>query len=195
MREARLSFHNDRVYEKCQAGLHIFHLVCCRELESDSKLAQILQDQDLQKANLVIRLMEDSDLQKAAVGTLLERGDARSWGLLQQVRLVESQLVTLTNIEIDRKKLKMDEHLVCKDFVIKYIFKFNIEFVSIIRKCSYQALLFMELIIKKFLSKKRLLATQIIFHVICIQSVLLCAGLNKINKLAKNITRKYTRFV
>lgn len=128
-----------------------FNFVCCRELESDSKLAQILQDQDLQKANLVIKLMEDSDLQKAAVGTLLERGDARSWGLLQQVRLVESQLVTLTNIEIDRKKLKMDEHLVCKDFFKKSIFKFNIEFDSINRKCSYQVLLFMELDYKKCL--------------------------------------------
>lgn len=82
-----------------------------QELEVDSKLAHILQDQDIHKANLVAQLMEDSDLQKAAVGALLERGDARSWGLLQQVRIVEGQLCALTTIEIDRKKLQMDEHL------------------------------------------------------------------------------------
>ncbi|XP_030753759.1 E3 ubiquitin-protein ligase LRSAM1-like isoform X2 [Sitophilus oryzae] len=82
-----------------------------QELEKDSKLSEILQNQDLQKSNLVAKLLEDSDLQKVAVGTLLERGDARSWGLVQQVRLVESQLLALTNIEIDRKKLKIDEHL------------------------------------------------------------------------------------
>jgi len=46
------------------------------------------------------------------VSTLLERGDLRSWGLVQQVRLVESQLAGLTNIELDRKKLKTDRHIV-----------------------------------------------------------------------------------
>lgn len=54
----------------------------------------------------------DSDLQKAAVATLLERGDARSWALLQQIRLVEHQLSMLTHIELDRKKLQMDQHMV-----------------------------------------------------------------------------------
>lgn len=60
--------------------------------------------------------MVDSELQKAAVSTLLERGDLRSWGLLQQVRLVETQLAALTNIELDRKKLKMDQHIVFTPF-------------------------------------------------------------------------------
>ncbi|XP_048525342.1 E3 ubiquitin-protein ligase LRSAM1 isoform X3 [Dendroctonus ponderosae] len=82
-----------------------------QELDSGSKLADIFRNQDLQKSNWVAKLMEDNDLQKAAVSTLLERGDARSWGLLQQVRLVESQLGALTNIELDRKKLRMDEHI------------------------------------------------------------------------------------
>ncbi|XP_066147793.1 E3 ubiquitin-protein ligase LRSAM1-like isoform X2 [Euwallacea fornicatus] len=81
------------------------------ELETDTKLARILKDHDIHKANLVENLVEDNHLQKAAVSTLLERGDARSWGLLQQVRLVESQLAALTTIELDRRKLKIDEHL------------------------------------------------------------------------------------
>ncbi|XP_050311720.1 E3 ubiquitin-protein ligase LRSAM1-like isoform X2 [Anthonomus grandis grandis] len=82
-----------------------------QELDAGSKIAEILQSQDVHKANLVSQLTEDINLQKAAVGTLLERGDARSWGLLQQVRLVESQLGALTHIELDRRKLRMDEHL------------------------------------------------------------------------------------
>ncbi|XP_066256421.1 E3 ubiquitin-protein ligase LRSAM1-like isoform X2 [Euwallacea similis] len=81
------------------------------ELETDTKLAHILKGQEAHKANLVQNLVEDTHLQKAAVSTLLERGDARSWGLLQQVRLVESQLAALTTIELDRRKLKIDEHL------------------------------------------------------------------------------------
>ncbi|CAH1994127.1 unnamed protein product [Acanthoscelides obtectus] len=82
-----------------------------QQSELDGKLADVLRDQEECKAKLVNDLNEDTDLQKAAVATLLERGDARSWGLLQQIRLVESQLARLTNIEMDRKKLQMNQHL------------------------------------------------------------------------------------
>ncbi|VEN42043.1 unnamed protein product [Callosobruchus maculatus] len=82
-----------------------------QETELDGKLTDILRNQDEYKAKLVNDLKIDTDLQKAAVATLLERGDARSWGLLQQIKLVESQLARLTTIEIDRKKLQMNQHL------------------------------------------------------------------------------------
>ncbi|XP_076263957.1 E3 ubiquitin-protein ligase LRSAM1-like isoform X4 [Rhynchophorus ferrugineus] len=82
-----------------------------KELQTESKLSEILQNHCLDKTNLVNKLMEDSDLQKAAVSTLLERGDARSWGLLQEIRLVEGHLLALTNIEIEKSKLKMNEQL------------------------------------------------------------------------------------
>lgn len=81
-------------------------------MENDSKLSYILQNRDDHKNDLIKTLQIDSDLQRAAVGTLLERGDARSWGLLQQIRLVESQLAMLTNIELDKKKLQIDQHMV-----------------------------------------------------------------------------------
>ncbi|XP_044272440.1 E3 ubiquitin-protein ligase LRSAM1-like [Tribolium madens] len=82
-----------------------------QETDYDCRIAEILQSQDLHKAELLVKLQEDSELQKAAVGTLLQRGDARCWGLLQQVRLVESQLAALTHIELDKKKLEMEENL------------------------------------------------------------------------------------
>lgn len=84
-----------------------------REIEDNTKLTYILQNQDENNSELLKRLILDSDLQRAAVGTLLERGDARSWALLQQIRLVENQLSMLTNFELDRKKLQMDQHMVC----------------------------------------------------------------------------------
>ncbi|XP_056639062.1 E3 ubiquitin-protein ligase LRSAM1-like isoform X1 [Diorhabda sublineata] len=83
-----------------------------QETKIDNKLLEVLQNQDDHKAELICKLIIDNDLQKAAVGTLLERGDARSWGLLQQIRLVEAQLAALTKIEIDRKKLQIDEHMI-----------------------------------------------------------------------------------
>nr|CAH7727914.1 unnamed protein product [Callosobruchus chinensis] len=82
-----------------------------QETELDGKLTEVLRNQDEYKAKLVNDLKIDTDLQKAAVATLLERGDARSWGLLQQIRLVESQLARLTTIEMDRKKLQMNQQL------------------------------------------------------------------------------------
>ncbi|CAH1101966.1 unnamed protein product [Psylliodes chrysocephalus] len=94
-----------------QNRLEISKSILEQEAEIDYKLIEVLQNQDDHKVDLVNKLIVDSDLQKAAVGTLLERGDARSWGLLQQIRLVEAQLATLTRIEIDRKKLEMDGHL------------------------------------------------------------------------------------
>lgn len=81
-------------------------------MQSDTHLAEILQNKDLHQSELVTKLQEDNELQKIAVGALLERGDARSWSLIQQVRLVESQLAALTLIEIDRKKLEMSEQIV-----------------------------------------------------------------------------------
>ncbi|CAH0547478.1 unnamed protein product [Brassicogethes aeneus] len=81
------------------------------EMENDSRLLVVLKSNDLHKAELLSKLQEERDLQKAAVGTLLERGDARSWGLLQQVRLVEAQLAALTTIEMDRRQLEMIQNL------------------------------------------------------------------------------------
>lgn len=52
------------------------------------------------------------ELQKSAVGVLLEQSDACTWSLVQQVLLVESQLAKLTEIEMERKKLQVNECLV-----------------------------------------------------------------------------------
>lgn len=57
-------------------------------------------------------IQQDEDLQKIAVAALLEKSDVRSWSLVQQVLLVEGQLAALTHIELDRRKLQLDQNLV-----------------------------------------------------------------------------------
>ncbi|KAG7211490.1 hypothetical protein KM043_010762 [Ampulex compressa] len=81
------------------------------EVRNNDHLAQIVQDQEKNRQDLIDRLRQDEVLQKAAVATLLERSDARSWSIVQQVNLVQSQLAALTNIELERKKLEINQQL------------------------------------------------------------------------------------
>lgn len=71
-----------------------------------------MQDQEKNRQDLVVRLREDEQLQKAMVAALLERSDARSWSIVQQVNLVQSQLGALTAIELERKKLEVNQQIV-----------------------------------------------------------------------------------
>jgi E3 ubiquitin-protein ligase LRSAM1 len=82
-------------------------------MESDQQLENILNAQGQVKVELVGRLQKDEELQCAAVGALLERSDARSWSLVHQVSLVESQLAALTAVEMERRKLHMSQQVVC----------------------------------------------------------------------------------
>ncbi|GLH09614.1 Leucine-rich repeat protein soc-2 homolog, partial [Gryllus bimaculatus] len=56
-------------------------------------------------------LNQNEELQRAAVATLLERSDARSWGLTQHLRLVQEQLATLTALEMKRRHLQISEQV------------------------------------------------------------------------------------
>lgn len=73
---------------------------------------QIMKNQERNRQDLIEKLRKDEALQKAAVAALLELSDARSWSIVQQVNLVQSQLATLTNIELERRKLEMNQQLV-----------------------------------------------------------------------------------
>lgn len=83
-----------------------------REMSNNDHLAQIVHDQEKSRQDLVDRLRQDEVLQKAAVAALLERSDARSWSIIQQMNLVQSQLAALTNIELERRKLEINQQLV-----------------------------------------------------------------------------------
>lgn len=78
-----------------------------------------MQDQEKNRQGLVSRIGQDEALQKAALAALLERSDTRSWSIVQQVNLIQSQLAALTNIELERRKLEINQHLVKQQFQIK----------------------------------------------------------------------------
>lgn len=81
-----------------------------------------MQDQEKNRKNLIDTLRQDEVLQKAAVAALLERSDARYWSIMQQVNLVQSQLAALTNIELERRKLEINQQLVCN--ISSYLYTF-----------------------------------------------------------------------
>nr|CAD7586028.1 unnamed protein product [Timema genevievae] len=103
-REAKL-----REYEEGRA--EATRTLLSQEVETDKQLATLLLSQGQAQSELVGRLQKDEELQRAAVAALLERGDARSWALVHQVAVVESQLASLTALEMERKKLEMNEQI------------------------------------------------------------------------------------
>ncbi|XP_026824414.1 E3 ubiquitin-protein ligase LRSAM1 isoform X3 [Ooceraea biroi] len=81
------------------------------EMRNNDYLVQIVHDHEKNRQNLIERLRQDEILQKAVVTALLERSDTRFWSIIQQVNLVQSQLAALTNIELKKRKLEIDQQL------------------------------------------------------------------------------------
>lgn len=82
------------------------------ESNTNRLLADLFKSNDKDRAAVVSKITLDEELQKAAFATFIEKNDARTWGLIEQVRIVESQLASMTNCEIERKKLQMDDKIV-----------------------------------------------------------------------------------
>ncbi|KAJ8668533.1 hypothetical protein QAD02_010196 [Eretmocerus hayati] len=81
------------------------------EVENNEQLLQVMLDQERSRQDLVDELKRNDKLQKAVVAALLERSDTRSWSIHQQVNLVQSQLGNLTNVELEKKKLEVDQQI------------------------------------------------------------------------------------
>lgn len=89
------------------------------ESNTNRLLDNLFKTNDKDRMAAVSKITQDEELQKVAFVKFIEKNDARTWGLVEQVRIVESQLATMTNCEIERKKLQLDHHIVCYLF-IKY---------------------------------------------------------------------------
>lgn len=83
-----------------------------KEHETNTLLEQMLHNNDKDRTAVVVQIMQDEELQKSAVASLITKNDSRTWGLIEQVRIVESQLAALTHYEIEKKKLCADETIV-----------------------------------------------------------------------------------
>lgn len=82
------------------------------ENNSNQLLNILFKSNDKDRLAVVSKVTQNEELQKAAFAKLIEKNDARTWGLVEQVRIVESQLATMTNCEIERKKLQLDGQIV-----------------------------------------------------------------------------------
>lgn len=84
-------------------------------LESETKtnllLNDVFQEYDKNRTEIIDKVNHDEDWQKSAVAALIAKNDARSWGLMEQIKIVESQIAAMTNLEIDKKKTNQDEFL------------------------------------------------------------------------------------
>ncbi|XP_065161906.1 E3 ubiquitin-protein ligase LRSAM1-like isoform X1 [Atheta coriaria] len=94
-----------------QSRIETTQTILNQEIESNAHVQEILQTIDDRGKQLAVTIQQDEDLQKIAVAALLEKSDVRSWSLVQQVLLVEGQLAALTHIELDRRKLQLDQNL------------------------------------------------------------------------------------
>lgn len=84
-------------------------------LENETKtnllLNEVFQEYDKSRTEIIEKVHNDEDWQKSAVAALIAKNDARSWGLMEQIKIVESQIAAMTNLEIDKKKVNQDELL------------------------------------------------------------------------------------
>lgn len=84
-------------------------------LENENNANLLLNDvfdkYDKSRSEIIDKVNQDEDWQKSAVAALIAKSDARSWGLMEQIKIVESQIAAMTNLEIDKKKVNQDELL------------------------------------------------------------------------------------
>lgn len=84
-------------------------------LENETKTNLLLNDMfheyDKNRTEIIDKVNQDEDWQKSAVAALIAKNDARNWGLMEQIKIVESQIAAMTNLEIDKKKANQGELL------------------------------------------------------------------------------------
>lgn len=97
------NFHNQRD----QSSRNILE----REYETNNLLNSVFLTYDRNRQEVIDQVNCDEEIQKSAVAALIAKNDSRTWGLVEQVRIVESQLATLTTYEIERKKTNQDDQI------------------------------------------------------------------------------------
>ncbi|XP_035784323.1 E3 ubiquitin-protein ligase LRSAM1-like isoform X1 [Anopheles albimanus] len=98
------NFHNQRD----QSSRHLLD----SEYETNNLLNNVFLNYDKNRQEVIDQITVDEDIQKSAVAALIARNDSRTWGLVEQVRIVESQLAALTLYEIERKKTNQDDQII-----------------------------------------------------------------------------------
>ncbi|XP_059616470.1 E3 ubiquitin-protein ligase LRSAM1-like [Phlebotomus argentipes] len=85
--------------------------VLAKECETSDILEEVFRNNSNDRRQIVTEINRDEELQKAAVATLISKNDARSWGLVEQLRIVEGQLAAMSRFEMEKKKLATEEQI------------------------------------------------------------------------------------
>lgn len=85
--------------------------------EMSTKLNKVYLSYQDNKTKAIFQICEDEDLQKLAVSELIAINDSRSWGLVEQMKIVEAELAEMTILELQRKRKLNDAQL--NDFAVK----------------------------------------------------------------------------
>ena len=79
-----------------------------RDIESDMALEKVLATKGQQQQELIGNLLEDEKYQREAFRSLFMKEDARHSELCMQVEQIQSQLASLTMVEMTKKDLKVE---------------------------------------------------------------------------------------
>ncbi|CAH2100029.1 unnamed protein product [Euphydryas editha] len=101
-------YHIQYHKENYKDGLNnIKQSLLSQESEGTNKLVHILNAKDESRTALIQQVLEDQDIQKAIVSSLLDRVDAKSWSLNQEISLISMHLARLSVIEQEKKKMQI----------------------------------------------------------------------------------------
>lgn len=81
--------------------------IILQDIHVSEKVADLLNAKDQSRSELVEQLLEDQSVQMAMVGSLIEKVDAKSWSLNQEISLISSHLARLSVIEQEKKRLQI----------------------------------------------------------------------------------------
>ena len=82
------------------------------DMENDKAVDAVLQSKGKQQAELIGNLLEDEKYQREAFTALFVQQDSRHKEITQQVEQIQSELASLTMIEMTKKDLKVCNLLV-----------------------------------------------------------------------------------
>lgn len=78
-----------------------------RDMESEKAVEHVLNVKGQQQKELIGNLLEDEKYQREAFATLYMRQDARHKEICSQVEQIQSELASLTMVEMTKKDLKV----------------------------------------------------------------------------------------
>lgn len=78
--------------------------VLIKETEKMNLLSDVFEGYHQNRSRVVEQIMSDESVQKSAVATLISRKDARSWALVEQMRIIENHLAAISTFELEKSQ-------------------------------------------------------------------------------------------